>query len=69
MDHIYEKAMTNGAIGGKILGAGGGGFFLFYVPYDKKIHFLKKMNFLTHVPFNFEDGGSKIIYKDDDAKF
>ena len=45
LDHIYEKAMTNGAIGGKILGAGGGGFFLFYVPYDKKIHFLKKMNF------------------------
>jgi len=63
LDDIYNKAKNNGAIGGKILGAGAGGFFLFYVPEDIKKHFLKKMNFLTQVPFLFENKGSQIIYK------
>lgn len=63
LDDIYNRAKYNGAIGGKILGAGAGGFFLFYVPQDIKKHFLKKMNFLTEVPFLFENKGSQIIYK------
>lgn len=63
LDNIYNKAKQNGAIGGKILGAGAGGFFLFYVPRDIKKYFLKKMNFLTEVPFLFENKGSQIIYK------
>ncbi len=55
LDDIYNKAKNSGAIGGKILGAGAGGFFLFYVPQDIKKYFLKKMNFLTKVPFFFEN--------------
>jgi D-glycero-alpha-D-manno-heptose-7-phosphate kinase len=59
LDEIYEGAINNGAIGGKLLGAGGGGFFLFYVqPFDK----LKFMNWLKekklkHTPFIFEEKG------------
>jgi D-glycero-alpha-D-manno-heptose-7-phosphate kinase len=63
LDNIYSQAMLNGAIGGKILGAGAGGFFLFYVPEYIKKYFIKKMSFLEHVPFTFENDGSKIIYK------
>jgi len=51
LDDIYNKAKNSGAIGGKILRAGAGGFFLFYVPQDIKKYFLQKMNFLTEVPF------------------
>jgi len=63
LDDVYNKAKFNGAIGGKILGAGAGGFFLFYVPEEAKKYFIKKMSFLTHVPFAFENDGSQIIYK------
>ncbi len=61
IDEIYKAAINAGAIGGKILGAGAGGFVLFYVkPQDQKKvkDALKK---LTHVPFNFENTGSKIV--------
>ncbi len=69
VDEIYNLAMKNGAKGGKILGAGGGGFFLFYVPKEKRKRFLKKMNFLVNVNFEFENDGSKILLKDKDEKF
>jgi D-glycero-alpha-D-manno-heptose-7-phosphate kinase len=62
IDNIYNLAKKNGALGGKILGAGGGGFFLFYVPEEKKSFFFKKMNFLTCIPFNFQNSGSEIIF-------
>jgi D-glycero-alpha-D-manno-heptose-7-phosphate kinase len=62
LDYIYDLGKKNGALGGKILGAGGGGFFLFYVPFEKRSFFLKKMNFLTNIPFEFEDRGSQIIF-------
>ena len=68
IDNIYAKAKKSGALGGKLLGAGGGGFLLFYVPLWKKKFFLKKMNFLTNVNFNFENYGSKIIYKSIDGE-
>jgi D-glycero-alpha-D-manno-heptose-7-phosphate kinase len=45
-----------------MLGAGGGGFFLFYVPKDK-IKFIKSMSRYLYVPFKFENSGSKIIYQ------
>lgn len=64
IDGLYENAINNGAYGGKILGAGGGGFFLFYVP--KKNHEKFKRKFLQNkisIDFNFENEGSKIIYK------
>ncbi|MBI2274145.1 MAG: CBS domain-containing protein [Bacteroidetes bacterium] len=59
LDEIYEKAKTNGVLGGKLLGAGGGGFFLFYVPPFKKHSILEWMNRegLVYTPFKFEDTG------------
>jgi D-glycero-alpha-D-manno-heptose-7-phosphate kinase len=59
LDDVYDGAMQNGAIGGKLLGAGGGGFFLFYVqPFDKLklINWLESKN-LKYTPFVFEDKG------------
>ena len=69
VDEIYNLAKKNGAYGGKILGAGGGGFFLFYVPKEIRKNFLKKMNFLANVDFKFEDEGSKILLKDKNENF
>ena len=59
IDMIYNGAIENGALGGKLLGAGGGGFFIFYVsPFDKHklIQYLENMN-LTIQPFRFESEG------------
>jgi len=61
-DGIYSLALRNGALGGKILGAGGGGFFLFYVEENKIPNFLRTFNTFTIVPFDFEEDGSKIIF-------
>jgi D-glycero-alpha-D-manno-heptose-7-phosphate kinase len=61
IDMIYKGAMANGAIGGKLLGAGGGGYFIFYVPPFKKmtlIDYLESQN-LTLKPFRFEPDGLK----------
>ena len=61
IDEMYKAAKNAGAIGGKILGAGGGGFALFFVKpqdQDKVKHALKN---LTHVPFLFENTGSKVV--------
>lgn len=62
IDTIYETAIKNGAIGGKILGAGGGGFILFFVRPDYREHLKNVLNFLLHVPFRFDALGSQIIY-------
>lgn len=61
IDNIYEKAIKAGAIGGKILGAGGGGFILFYVEKRNQIKVRKALNKLIEVPFKFENSGSKIV--------
>ena len=69
IDEIYKKAIKAGALGGKLLGAGGGGFMLFYVKQEDqpKVHdALKK---LLYVPFKFEKLGSQIIYKMPNDKF
>ena len=61
IDRIYNQAIRNGALGGKLLGAGGGGFFIFYVPQTKQKKFIKKFkNFIT-IPFKFSLDGSKIL--------
>ena len=61
IDRIYNQAIRNGALGGKLLGAGGGGFFIFYVPQTKQKKFIKKFkNFIT-IPFKFSFDGSKIL--------
>lgn len=61
IDDIYMKAIDAGAIGGKLLGAGGGGFILFLAEPDKQEHIKRALD-LYHVPFKFESEGSKIIY-------
>lgn len=61
IDEYYDKALKNGAIGGKLLGAGGGGFLLFYVPQDKQNH-LKNVLKLPQMPFRFDGQGSTIVY-------
>lgn len=61
-DKWYDKAIKNGATGGKILGAGGSGFFLFYVPKEKQEKFLKSMKKLPEMKFKFDHQGSTTIF-------
>lgn len=62
IDDLYEKAIAAGALGGKLLGAGGGGFLLFYVPEEKQPAVMKAMENLMYVPFEFENGGTRVIH-------
>ena len=62
IDADYEAAIKAGAIGGKLLGAGGGGFLLFYVPEDRKKQVEAALDRLMFVPFEFENTGTEIIY-------
>ena len=61
LDNLYESAVRAGAVGGKLLGAGGGGFMLFYVEPEAKEHVRKALNGYLEVPFKFDFDGSKII--------
>lgn len=58
----YSNAMAAGALGGKLLGAGGGGFILFYVPKQRQEAVRRALSNLTEIPFRFETGGSRIMY-------
>ena len=62
IDEMYHKALEAGALGGKLLGAGGGGFLLFYVEPDKQAMVRKAMDELLEIPFKFENMGTEIIY-------
>ena len=62
INEIYEKAMEYGALGGKLLGAGGGGFLLMYMKEKQRKVFFKKYRNLINVPFNFTTSGSEIIF-------
>ena len=62
IDGLYEKGIEAGALGGKLLGAGGGGFLVFYVQPEKKEAVMKAMSDLLYVPFRFEDGGTQVIH-------
>lgn len=62
IDVLYHRALGAGAIGGKLLGAGGGGFLLFYVEQDKQFNVKKELEDLLYVPFEFENGGTRIMY-------
>jgi len=65
INDYYEKARAAGAIGGKILGAGGGGFLLFYVEPQNHEKVRAVLSGLTELPFTFEPQGSKVIYISD----
>lgn len=62
IDLLYNDGIQAGAVGGKLLGAGGGGFLLFYVPADKKRKVREAMHNLLYIPFQFETGGTRVIY-------
>ena len=62
IDKYYDAALRAGALGGKILGAGGGGFLLLYCPEEKQPRLREVLNQLPVTEFSFEPEGSKIIY-------
>jgi D-glycero-alpha-D-manno-heptose-7-phosphate kinase len=62
IDDIYSVAMRNGALGGKLLGAGGGGFLLLFVPPEYQRGVKAALSKLLYVPFEFEDFGTRVMY-------
>lgn len=62
IDILYNKAIEAGALGGKLLGAGGGGFLLFYVEQEYQQNVRKVLEDLIYVPFEFENEGTRIMY-------
>lgn len=69
VDEVYEEARSAGALGGKLLGAGGGGFLLLFVPPDLQDEVRERLNRLICVPFRFEHTGSQIIFLDRQEDF
>jgi D-glycero-alpha-D-manno-heptose-7-phosphate kinase len=63
-DEIYSAALAAGALGGKLTGAGGGGFMLLFVPPAKQKKVREKLNRLLYTPFTFESAGSQVIFFD-----
>lgn len=62
IDWLYQKGINAGALGGKLLGAGGGGFLLFYVQPSAQEAVRTAMKDLLYIPFQFENGGTKIVH-------
>ena len=62
IDAFYEKGIKAGALGGKLLGAGGGGFLIFYVQPEYRESVLSAMQELMYIPFSFETGGTRVIH-------
>lgn len=62
IDELYDIAIKAGALGGKLLGAGGGGFLLFYCEKEKQPSLIKALEQLMVVPFNFENEGAQVLY-------
>ena len=61
VDSIFDIALGNGATGGKLLGAGGGGFVLLFVPPERQALIREKLHHLVNVPFRFDNSGSRIV--------
>jgi D-glycero-alpha-D-manno-heptose-7-phosphate kinase len=69
VDALFDEARKAGALGGKLLGAGGGGFILLFVPPEKQAKVRKQFSRLIEVPFEFEFSGSQIIFYDMEEDF
>lgn len=67
IDRLYDQARSAGVIGGKILGAGGGGFMLLFAVPKKQAAIRQRLARLLHVPFEFEDRGSRVVFQQPDA--
>ncbi len=65
IDEMYECAKAHGALGGKLLGAGGGGFMLLYVPIQRQASLQRAFPECKFVPFSFERSGTKILYENE----
>ena len=65
IDNIYQEAISCGALGGKVLGAGGGGFLMFYANESIQKKLKKKFNKLTAVKFDFLNQGSEVIFNNE----
>lgn len=61
IDELYDRALAAGALGGKITGAGGGGFLLLCVPSDKRTSVRQALSGLREMPFRLERGGSRVV--------
>ncbi|MZH02949.1 MAG: hypothetical protein F3745_06035, partial [Nitrospinae bacterium] len=64
IDEYYQKAMNAGALGGKLLGAGGGGFLVFFVSPENQEAVKKALSNVYQLPFKFENSGTRITYYD-----
>ncbi len=69
VDDLYESAISAGAIGGKLTGAGGGGFLLLFVPPERQDRVRASLNKLIHVPFRFEFSGSQVLFADTEQEY
>jgi len=69
IDDMYEAARSNGALGGKLTGAGGGGFLLLFVPRSHQEAVRERLHRLLHVPFAFESSGSQVIFYDPEEDY
>ena len=69
VDSLYEKAKQAGALGGKLLGAGGGGFMLLFAPPERLSTIQSVLSNLIYVPFKFEFSGSQIIFLDQEVDY
>ena len=69
LDGIYNRAQGAGALGGKVIGAGGGGFMLLFVPPEHQNDIRKRLDGLLQVPFRFESKGSEIIFRAPDEDY
>jgi len=69
IDEIYEAGLSAGALGGKLLGAGGGGFMLFFVPPHRKEALRMRLKNLLCVPFAFSNRGSDVVVYEPEALY
>ena len=69
VDDLYRRAVSAGAVGGKLLGAGGGGFLLLFVAPSQQKQVREELSELIYVPFNFEFSGSQIIFFDPEVDY